>query len=198
MKMRISVLVGILAISLPVVLLAQTTTTEYVGPKGVEGSSTNCPMSTSTMNTSDIDWTSTIICLQNKIIDLENAINILDYRVKVLESRQQLPVLTVPTTGCRYMENGKGMICSDGPKPVDGIDGVKIIQDFLKKEGSFTYPTATGYYGPITKEAVKQFQIKQGLTATGLIVKTTLQKMQTLAPAVAPSMSTYMQQVQVP
>lgn len=44
----------------------------------------------------------------------------------------------------------------------------KTIQNFLKEEGSFSYPTATGYYGPITKEAVKQFQIKQGLTATGL------------------------------
>ena len=119
----------------------------------------------------------------------------MENRVNALESRNII-LTPVPRTGCTYWDDK--IICSDGPKPVDGIDGVKIIQDFLKKEGSFTYPTATGYYGPITKEAVKQFQIKRGLTATGLIDKTTLQKMQTLAPAVAPSMSTYMQQVQTP
>src|SRR3989344_7286131 len=48
-------------------------------------------------------------------------------RVNALESKLT-PVLTVP----------------DGPKPVDGTDGVKVIQSFLKEEGSFTYPTATG------------------------------------------------------
>ena len=129
---------------------------------------------------------------QIRITSLENRVNALESRLT------PVPTVDEGTIGCRYMENGKGMICSDGPKPVDGTDGVKMIQDFLKKEGSFTYPIATGYYGPITKEAVKQFQIKQGLTATGLIDKTTLQKMQTLAPTVAPSMSTYMQQVQTP
>lgn len=72
---------------------------------------------------------------------------------------------------------------------------VKVIQQFLKTEGSFKYPEATGYYGTITKEAVKNFQLKSGLPASGQIDAPTLNKMKTLAPSIAPSMSTQIQQL---
>ena len=197
-KMRMLVLVEILAISLPVVLFAQTdsTTTSDTSSYFTGGCMTVSPG-----NTEIQTLRNQLTCVFNLVIDLSDKVKSLENRVNALESRTILtPVPTVDngTIGCRYMENGKGMICSDGPKPVDGTDGVKIIQDFLKKEGSFTYPTATGNYGPITTNAVKQFQTKQGLTATGLVDKITLQKMQTLAPTVAPSTSTYIQQVQAP
>jgi len=196
--MRMLVLVGILTVILPVVLFAQTSSTTT---SNTSSYFTGGCMTVSPGNTEIQTLRNQLTCVFNLVIDLSDKVKSLENRVNVLEARTILtPVPTVGdgTIGCRYMENGKGMICLDGPKPVDGTDGVKVIQSFLKEEGSFIYPTATGYYGPITKEAVKQFQIKQGLTATGLIDKTTLQKMQTLAPAVAPSMSTYMQQVQVP
>ena len=78
------------------------------------------------------------------------------------------------------------------------VQETKTIQSFLKEEGSFTYPIATGFYGTITKEAVRKFQVKQGLTATGLVDKATLEKMKSLAPTIAPSASSSMQGVSIP
>lgn len=64
---------------------------------------------------------------------------------------------------------------------------VKVIQDFLKAEGSFTYPQATGYFGPITRDAVKTFQTKYKLPSTGVVDKLTLEKMQSASSQVAPA-----------
>jgi peptidoglycan hydrolase-like protein with peptidoglycan-binding domain len=47
------------------------------------------------------------------------------------------------------------------------------LQNILKAQGFFTYHTSTGFYGPITEQAVKDFQTKQGLAATGKADKTT-------------------------
>ncbi|TSA44536.1 peptidoglycan-binding protein [bacterium] len=77
-------------------------------------------------------------------------------------------------------------------------ESVKAIQNFLKAEGSFTYPQATGYFGDITRNAVLQFQATQGLTQTGSVDNQTLQKMKAIAPQVAPSMSATMQSITVP
>lgn len=190
MKLKMLILIGILGFSLPVVSLALTLVPPTdSGPIANGGGNANCLM---VINPTVADLASTIICLQSRINKLEN-------RLVALESKTTptpVPNVGDETIGCKY--SGNVIICSDGPKPVDEKDGVKIIQDFLKKEGSFIYPTATGHYGPITKEAVKQFQIKQGLTATGLVDNNTLEKMKTLAPTVAPSTSSYMQQVQIP
>jgi len=73
--------------------------------------------------------------------------------------------------------------------PIFGGSGISVgtVQKFLKEEGSFTYPTVTGYFGPVTLEALKQFQKKQGLTASGQIDDQTIAKMKTLAPSIAPS-----------
>ncbi|MFK3960873.1 peptidoglycan-binding protein [Guptibacillus hwajinpoensis] len=54
---------------------------------------------------------------------------------------------------------------------------VKELQDVLKAKGYFTYHTSTGYYGPITKDAVSQFQQAVGLKVTGVATTDTLQKL---------------------
>jgi hypothetical protein len=35
---------------------------------------------------------------------------------------------------------------------------VKKLQERLRKEGHFTFPTDTGFYGPLTQAAVKKYQ----------------------------------------
>ncbi len=46
---------------------------------------------------------------------------------------------------------------------------VRELQVRLKAEGFFTFETATGYFGPITKEAVIAYQKAQGLPQTGYV-----------------------------
>lgn len=45
---------------------------------------------------------------------------------------------------------------------------VKILQNLLQSEGYFHYPEATGYFGPITEDAVKHFQRSHGLVVDGI------------------------------
>ena len=72
---------------------------------------------------------------------------------------------------------------------------VETVQKFLKEEGSFTAPFATGYFGTKTKEAVTNFQSKYGIPSTGMIDKPTLEKIQQLAPQIAPSLQTQTKQI---
>ena len=186
MKIKMLVLVGVLAISLPAVLFAQGSST----PSGQEIDdggiivplppvpSTSCPIPANP--NAVIDWKETIICLQNRIDGL-------DKRVRALESG------TKPGNVCPV-----GCVCSGEFTMCASVQETKTIQSFLKEEGSFTYPIATGFYGTITKEAVRKFQVKQGLTATGLVDKATLEKMKSLAPTIAPSASSSMQGVSIP
>jgi len=130
--MRMLVLVGILTVILPVVLFAQTSSTTT---SNTSSYFTGGCMTVSPGNTEIQTLRNQLTCVFNLVIDLSDKVKSLENRVNVLEARTILtPVPTVGdgTIGCRYMENGKGMICLDGPKPVDGTDGVKIIQDFLK------------------------------------------------------------------
>ncbi len=46
---------------------------------------------------------------------------------------------------------------------------VRELQTLLKNLGYFTYPAITGYYGSVTKEAVKKFQIKYGIEPVGYV-----------------------------
>ncbi|MFC7371135.1 peptidoglycan-binding protein [Fictibacillus iocasae] len=48
---------------------------------------------------------------------------------------------------------------------------VSKLQSQLKTLGFYTYPTITGYYGPITAEAVKSFQKFHKLPVTGIVTK---------------------------
>ncbi|XKT74232.1 MAG: peptidoglycan-binding protein [Patescibacteria group bacterium UBA2163] len=47
-----------------------------------------------------------------------------------------------------------------------GVD-VQALQEFLKKEGDYTYPEVTGYFGPVTQEAVQKFQARTGIVSSG-------------------------------
>ncbi|WP_078429729.1 peptidoglycan-binding protein [Alkalihalobacterium alkalinitrilicum] len=51
---------------------------------------------------------------------------------------------------------------------------VKELQEVLKTKGYFNYHTATGFYGTITEEAVKQFQKTHGIQTTGVANTNTL------------------------
>ena len=63
-----------------------------------------------------------------------------------------------------------------------GMSGssVKDLQEHLMAKGVFAYPEATGYFGPITKQAVKQFQKESKLTADGISGSKTNTKVNTL------------------
>lgn len=52
-----------------------------------------------------------------------------------------------------------------------GARGAQVVelQERLRAEGFFTFPTSTGYFGPITQEAVKQYQTAHGISATGFV-----------------------------
>ncbi|MCM3714325.1 peptidoglycan-binding protein [Alkalihalobacillus oceani] len=54
---------------------------------------------------------------------------------------------------------------------------VKQLQEALKEKGHFTYHTATGYYGTITKEAVASFQRSHGLEVTGQATRSTIDEL---------------------
>ncbi|MCG8542433.1 MAG: peptidoglycan-binding protein [Clostridia bacterium] len=57
---------------------------------------------------------------------------------------------------------------------------VKVIQQALKRDGVFNNSHLTTYFGAITERAVIQFQRKYGLTADGIIGKSTMEKMESL------------------
>ncbi len=46
---------------------------------------------------------------------------------------------------------------------------VSFVQQFLKDRGFFTYPTVTGYFGLITKQAVIAFQKAYGIDPVGIV-----------------------------
>lgn len=46
---------------------------------------------------------------------------------------------------------------------------VSFLQQFLKDRGFFNYPTITGFFGPITKQAVMDFQKAYGLVVDGIV-----------------------------
>jgi peptidoglycan DL-endopeptidase LytE len=58
---------------------------------------------------------------------------------------------------------------------------VKELQQLLKEKGFFTYPTATGYFGPITEQAVKAFQSSARLPVTGIVDDATYAKLKGIA-----------------
>jgi len=51
----------------------------------------------------------------------------------------------------------------------EGVSGSAItsLQNFLKQQGHFTHPQATGYFGPITAKAVQLFQKAQSIVLNG-------------------------------
>jgi len=140
--------------------------------------------------TAAADWITTITCLQNRIGALENRVSALESKISSGSTLPGIPAVpAIPTTNkCDAATN----ICT----VQQGVsnDGVKAVQTFLQSVGTFSV-TPTGYFGPITKSAVQQFQAVQGLTQTGVVDQATLNKIQTMAPQIAPSVAPTLQQV---
>ena len=62
------------------------------------------------------------------------------------------------------------------------------IQSELKKQGYFKYHTATGYFGHITTDAVRQFQAAKGLKVDGIVgPQTTTALFGTSSPTATPT-----------
>ncbi|OGZ07287.1 MAG: hypothetical protein A3D65_02205 [Candidatus Lloydbacteria bacterium RIFCSPHIGHO2_02_FULL_50_13] len=59
----------------------------------------------------------------------------------------------------------------------DESSEVRRLQQTLKSFGHFNYPNATGYYGPITRDAVLSYQAKKGLPQTGIVNLETRRKL---------------------
>ncbi|MDD3172425.1 MAG: peptidoglycan-binding domain-containing protein [Herbinix sp.] len=57
-----------------------------------------------------------------------------------------------------------------------GSRGTEVtkVQSSLQTLGYYTYPKTTGYYGSVTKEAVKRFQRANGISADGIVGKKTM------------------------
>lgn len=139
---------------------------------------------------------------------LLNRITALEKRVSALETCSSLGgrwqtggACAVQTTGTTQpgpqptLGTGSTVQTGGGTTVSQGASGqnVQTIQQFLKDEGSFTYSTATGYYGPITTDAVKTFQAKNGLTVSGTVDQQTIQKMNTMVKQVAPTLQNSIQ-----
>lgn len=56
----------------------------------------------------------------------------------------------------------------DFPQPGDKGAAVSDIQNKLKELDYYSYPSITGYYGPVTEQAVRLFQNTNGLKADGI------------------------------
>lgn len=176
----------------------------------VSPAQTSCAMPANPATASD--WTSTIACLMQRVSAIEARLARIETQLGggyTIISEPPTPVpqpanptggtippnYGVPTPVGPYVEaSGSASAGSTSVSP----SGITVIQNFLKAEGSFTYPMATGFFGPITREALKQFQERQGLPMSGQIDAATLNKMKMLAPSIAPGMSSQMQMITVP
>lgn len=164
------------------------------------------PYTPRTSDQSMNDLGALIVCLAGKITSLQNTVVKLESRISSLEGintggsssvhssdeTYQIPrgqEETLPTGTCSKSGNNNWICMSEKGDDVHiTTDEVKVIQEFLKAEGSFTFPSQTGYYGNYTKEAVKNFQIKNNLPSSGIIDQSTLKKMEILAPQISPSL----------
>lgn len=89
----------------------------------------------------------------------------------VMASALSLGLLTAPQTA-----QAKTVTVSStytAPKYGQSGSGVKALQYRLNKAGVLSKSYITGYYGSITRSAVKKFQSRNGLKATGKVDRTT-------------------------
>ncbi len=62
----------------------------------------------------------------------------------------------------------------DAIRAGDKGDDVKDLQKRLKELGYYKYKTITGFFGPVTLDALKRFQKQNGISATGVAAEKTL------------------------
>ncbi|RKD29128.1 peptidoglycan-binding domain-containing protein [Thermohalobacter berrensis] len=83
-------------------------------------------------------------------------------------------------SGTYYKGNKKIEFSKNIYKKGDEYKEVSYIQKALKKAGTFNFHKITNYYGPITEEAVREFQRKYGLAVDGIVGPNTINKMRNL------------------
>ena len=84
-----------------------------------------------------------ITALQKQIATQGGAVTV----PAITPSGTVLPICTIPRIA--YTSNSKGV-------------AVTVIQDFLRSQGTFSQ-ASTGFFGPVTRAALVQFQIKTGI-----------------------------------
>ncbi|MDR7073203.1 peptidoglycan-binding protein [Fictibacillus barbaricus] len=92
---------------------------------------------------------------------------------KSYQEEKPAPTVTVPKPPVKVTEATTKVLKLEST----GQDVVNLQTD-LKYLGFFTFYKITDYYGPITTEAVRKFQISQKLKATGIADATTLDLIQ--------------------
>ncbi|MEK7554467.1 MAG: peptidoglycan-binding protein [Patescibacteria group bacterium] len=85
------------------------------------------------------------------ISDLLKQIAELQEKINILKAQQATVVKDLVTT---LKEGDRG-------------PAVEELQAILRAEGVFNFPRITGVFGPITREAVKSFQLKHGISPVG-------------------------------
>lgn len=87
--------------------------------------------------------------------------------------------VTVSASASSYQFNNNLMMGSKGADVV-------ALQDWLKSTGYFNFPTSTGYYGSVTKNAVAAFQAAKGISPAvgyfGPLTRSTVNSMSVVNP----------------
>lgn len=65
----------------------------------------------------------------------------------------------------------------DGPIDDSTTEGISNTQLILKNNGFYHHPEVTGYFGSITRQALREFQIHHGLLVTSIVDEATHQKL---------------------
>lgn len=73
---------------------------------------------------------------------------------------------------------------------------VSSLQTFLKEKGFYTFPTITGYFGPVTKDALAKYQASVGLEAVGQVGPKTLALLNGAAPVSSSPLTALILQLQ--
>jgi len=79
-----------------------------------------------------------------------------------------------PTTTCAPLVLTRNL--APGSKGSD----VSALQQFLETQGYYAYPSITGYFGPVTEQAVEAFQSANGIESVGEVGPITSAKIATL------------------
>lgn len=100
----------------------------------------------------------------SEIIDLFISLNIIPQ-----ERAQQARAVLADTTGVREAGTMSSTLCPHLLRTITtGARGndVSELQKFLASTGDYTYSGYTGYFGPVTAQAVANFQIRTGIILT--------------------------------
>ncbi len=87
------------------------------------------------------------------------------------------------STGPQTQNTTRGLGRGDRGEPV------RVLQGALIQLGYLGSGLSTGFYGPLTEDAVRRFQVDNGLSATGFFDAATLAKLKEILQAQNPSTS---------